>query len=202
MLRVRFAMPADMIDAAPGGARCSPRGFQVEMEDRPGIHPRGLRILLRWMPGLHAMEHIVNLGPKADIRMAQLTMEFEGFPGRVPGFRGVRESRHSDHVAFCGRDSGIVPFAVRRGKTGLVVDARIDRRSTTRWPRRMSCWDCRSRSAIAPHCGYLWPRAISASVASRHKLARLADALDDGRFPSETPCRCRDLPERSPPRGS
>ena len=78
---------------------------------------RGFANMLRWMPGLHAMEHIVNLGPKADIRMAQLTMELKDFLAEFSDFE-VFESRHGDHVAFCGRDSGIVPFAVRRGKRG------------------------------------------------------------------------------------
>ena len=78
---------------------------------------RGFANMLRWMPGLHAMEHIVNLGPKADIRMAQLTMELKDFLAEFSDLE-VFESRHGDHVAFCGRDSGIVPFAVRRGKRG------------------------------------------------------------------------------------
>ena len=78
---------------------------------------KGFANMLRWMPGLHAMEHIANLGPKADIRMAQLTMELKDFLAEFPDFETF-ESRHSDHVAFCGRDLGIVPFAVRRGKRG------------------------------------------------------------------------------------
>ena len=78
---------------------------------------KGFGNMLRWMPGLQALEHFADLGSKADIRMAQMTMELKEFLAGFPDFE-VIESRHIHHVAFCGRDSGIVPFAVRRGKRG------------------------------------------------------------------------------------
>ncbi|MDE1905787.1 MAG: hypothetical protein KGH75_04985 [Rhodospirillales bacterium] len=78
---------------------------------------RAFANMLRWMPGLGALEVLAALGSKADIRMAQMTMELRAFLGEYPDFE-VIESRPEQHVAFCGRDSGIVPFAVRKGKHG------------------------------------------------------------------------------------
>lgn len=141
---------------------------------------RGFANMLRWMPGLHALEHLVHLGPKADIRMAQLTMELKGFLAEFPDFE-VFESRHIHHVAFCGRDSGIVPFAVRRGK-----------RSWMTIPELIGLYD----TLAAQNVLLGLPITIGNRAALRlslsagdivvgsitPKLARLADALESAGF--------------------
>jgi hypothetical protein len=141
---------------------------------------RGFANMLRWMPGLHALEHLVNLGPKADIRMAQLMMELKDFLAEFPDFE-MFESRHIQHVAFCGRDSGIVPFAVRRGKRGWMS-----------MPELIGLYD----TLAAQNVLLGLPITIGNRAALRlslaagdisvgsitHKLARLADALETAGF--------------------
>ncbi|MCB8882906.1 hypothetical protein ACELLULO517_21850 [Acidisoma cellulosilytica] len=137
---------------------------------------RGFGNMLRWMPGLHALEQFVDLGPKADIRMAQMTMELKDFLAEFPDFEGF-ESRHIHHVAFCGRDSGIVPFAVRRGKRGWMS-----------MPELIGLYD----TLAAQNVLLGLPITIGNRAALRlslaagdisvgsiaHKLGRLADALE------------------------
>ena len=141
---------------------------------------KGFANMLRWMPGPHAMEHIVNLGPKADIRMAQLTMELKDFLAEFPDFE-VFESRHGDHVAFCGRDSGIVPFAVRRGKRGWLSTPELIGLYDTLAAQNVLLGlpvTIGNRAALR-----LSLAAGDISVGSiTHKLARLADALETAGF--------------------
>ena len=141
---------------------------------------RGFANMLRWMPGLHAMEHIVNLGPKADIRMAQLTMELKDFLAEFPDFETF-ESRHSDHVAFCGRDSGIVPFAVRRGKRGWMSMPELIGLYDTLAAQNVLLGlpiTIGNRAALRLSLGA--GDIVAGSITS--KLARLADALKTAGF--------------------
>jgi hypothetical protein len=141
---------------------------------------RGFGNMLRWMPGLHALEHLMDLGPKADIRMAQLTMELKDFLAEFPDFE-IFESRHIHHVAFCGRDSGIVPFAVRKGKRGWMS-----------MPEMIALYE----QLAAQNVLLGLPITIGSRAALRlsiaagdigvgsitHKLAKLADALEAAGF--------------------
>ena len=153
--------------------------FRLNWKTGPGFS-KGFANMLRWMPGLHAMEHIVNLGPKADIRMAQLTMELKDFLAEFPDFE-VFESRHSDHVAFCGRDSGIVPFAVRRGKRGWFSTPELIGLYDTLAAQNVLLGlpiTIGNRAALRLSLGA--GDIVAGSITS--KLARLADALETAGF--------------------
>ena len=83
---------------------------------------KGFANMLRWMPGLHAMEHIVNTRPEGRYPHGTIDDGAEGFPGRVPGFRGVREpAQRSCRVLRPG--FGHRALCRAKGQTELDVDA-------------------------------------------------------------------------------
>jgi hypothetical protein len=76
---------------------------------------RALRSLLRWLPAPENLRSVVALGPRADTRVARMTMELAGFLGRFPDFH-VFPGRDVHQVATCGREAGMAAFAVRDQK--------------------------------------------------------------------------------------
>lgn len=148
-------------------------------QDRQGFSS-GFGNILRWMPGLMALERLAALGAKADIRIAQMTAQMAAFLREFPAFE-VFDSRSQHQVAVCGRDSGIVPFAVRMG----------DRRWMT-MPDLTALWQkLAEEGVLLGHPVQLGARAalclsIAASDVTNatidHKLARLADVLAGAGF--------------------
>jgi hypothetical protein len=146
---------------------------------------RGFANMLRWMPGLAALETLAGLGPKAETRMACMTMEMRAFLAEYPDFEVV-ESRSDRHVEFCGRDSGIVPFFVRRsGHASLSmpeVIALYERLAAQNvllgLPMTIGH---RAALRLSISAGDLTIGSIA------HKLARLADVLCEAGFQRRTP---------------
>lgn len=68
--------------------------------------------LLRWLPALHNLRDMTALGTKAEVRIARMTCALTSFLAEFPDIE-VLPGRTYQHVAICGRDSGIVTFAVR-----------------------------------------------------------------------------------------
>ena len=68
--------------------------------------------VLRWLPALDNLRGMNALGKKAEVRIAQMTFEIASFLEDYPDI-AVLPGRTEHHVAICGRDSGIVTFAVR-----------------------------------------------------------------------------------------
>ncbi len=81
---------------------------------------RGFANMLRWMPGLYALERLAELGAKADTHIARMTAEMTDFLREFPAFE-VFEGRSAHQAAICGRDSGIVSFAVRKGRHWMTM---------------------------------------------------------------------------------
>jgi hypothetical protein len=73
---------------------------------------RALRSLLRWLPALENLRNVDALGPRADTLVARMTMELATFLARFQEFH-VFPGRDVHQVATCGREAGMVAFAVR-----------------------------------------------------------------------------------------
>lgn len=80
--------------------------------DPDGGPNRALRSLLRWLPALENLRDVVALGPRADMVVARMTMELTAFLGGYPDFH-VFPGRDVHQVAICGREAGVIAFAVR-----------------------------------------------------------------------------------------
>ncbi|GAB0119876.1 hypothetical protein [Acidisoma sp. 7E03] len=73
---------------------------------------RGLRHVLRWLPAVENLRRLAALGTRADTLIAYVTMELTTFLGRFADFH-VFPGRDVHQVATCGREAGMVTFAVR-----------------------------------------------------------------------------------------
>ena len=67
---------------------------------------------LRWLPAVDNLRRMSGLDRKAEVRIAQMTFEIASFLEEFPGI-SVLPGRTEHHVSICGRDSGIVTFAIR-----------------------------------------------------------------------------------------
>jgi hypothetical protein len=68
--------------------------------------------VLRWLPAVDNLRGMSGLDSKAEIRIAQTTFEMASFLEEFPDIE-VLPGRTERHVSICGRDSGIVTFAIR-----------------------------------------------------------------------------------------
>jgi hypothetical protein len=69
--------------------------------------------VLRWLPAMDHLRGMEALGEKAEVRIAQMTYQITSFLQEFPDDIAVLDGRTEHHVAICGRDSGIVSFAIR-----------------------------------------------------------------------------------------
>lgn len=68
--------------------------------------------VLRWVPAVRNLMRMKGLEDKAETRIAQMTFAMTNFLEEYPDF-AVLDGRSLTHVSICGRDSGIVAFALR-----------------------------------------------------------------------------------------
>ena len=68
--------------------------------------------MLRWLPALDNLRGMYALGKKAEVRITRMTYEIMNVLEEFPNI-AVLDGRAENHVAICGRDSGIVSFAIR-----------------------------------------------------------------------------------------
>ena len=67
---------------------------------------------VRWLPALDNLTEVNGLEQKAEVRIAQMTFAMTSFLEEFPDI-AVLDGRTAHHVSICGRDSGIVTFALR-----------------------------------------------------------------------------------------
>lgn len=108
-----LALPAGRFPEHMIGRAISARGFDFrdgwDLNTGPLPHSG---CVLRWLPALDNLRAMSVLGQKAEVRIAQMTCAIASFLEEFPDIE-VLPGRTQHHVAICGRDSGIVTFAIR-----------------------------------------------------------------------------------------